>query len=172
MKQRVKQKWKFAILFNRPISEQSEVWQWNTNCYSFQRYYVSLKTYPLPYLGLIFYELEIFLLKLLGRNYRQISFKFSFKNNFYNKILFLILKTACLLILNKFKYLYLLVIYKFECESYKYNYIGSTMKQSKVRFRQHLGISPRTNRPTTLSHSPPWQYCEEKITPFNYQIFL
>ena len=36
----------------------------------------------LPYLGQISHELEIFLLKLLGRNYPQISFKFSFKNNF------------------------------------------------------------------------------------------
>ena len=34
----------------------------------------------LPYLGQISHELEIFLLKLLGRNYPQISFKFSFKN--------------------------------------------------------------------------------------------
>ena len=40
------------------------------------------------------------------------------------------------------------IIYKFECESCKDSYIGSTMKQSKVRFCQHLGISPRTNRPT------------------------
>ena len=40
------------------------------------------------------------------------------------------------------------IIYKFECESCKDFYIGSTMKQSKVCFCQHLGISHRTIRPT------------------------
>ena len=35
----------------------------------------------LPNLGQISHELESFLLKLLGRDYPQISFKFSFMNN-------------------------------------------------------------------------------------------
>ena len=67
------------------------------------------------------------------------------------------------------------IIYKFECESCKDYYIGSTMKQSKVRFCQHLGISPRTNRPTTLSHSSPRQHCEEKghaFPLFNFSILV
>ena len=51
---------------------------------------------------------------------------------------------------------------KNECQFCKDYYIGSTMKQSKVRFCQHLGISPRTNLPTALSHSSLRQHCEEK----------
>ena len=42
----------------------------------------------LPYLGQISHELQFFLLKLLGRNYPQISFTFSFKNNFTIKCFF------------------------------------------------------------------------------------
>ena len=62
-------------------------------------------------------------------------------------------------------------IYKFECEFCKDYYIGSTMKQSKVCFCQHLGISPCTNRPTTLSHSSPRQHCEEKNHHFQQSNF-
>ena len=45
------------------------------------------------------------------------------------------------------------------------------MKQSKVRFCQHLGISPRTNRPTSVSHSSPRQHCEGKNHPFQLSNF-
>ena len=102
----------------------------------------------------------------MGRIYPQISFKFSFKNNFTIKSIFNYKDRMPAELCSR-------IIYKFECESCKDSYIGSTMKQSKVRFCQHLGISPRTNRPTTVSHSSPRQHCEEKSHPFqlsNYSI--
>ena len=42
------------------------------------------------------------------------------------------------------------------------SYIGSTTKQSRIRFFQHLGKSPRTNRPVTVpTHSTPRNHCHE-----------
>ena len=42
------------------------------------------------------------------------------------------------------------------------SYIGSTTKQSRIRFFQHLGKSPRTNRPVTVpAHSTPRNHCHE-----------
>ena len=75
----------------------------------------------LPYLGQISHELEFFLLKLLGRNYPQISFKFSLKNNFTIKSFFNYKDRMPAELCSR-------IIYKFECESCKDYYIGSTMK--------------------------------------------
>ena len=118
----------------------------------------------LPYLVQISHELEFFLLNLLGRNYPQISYKFSSKNNFTIKSFFNYKDRMPAELCSR-------IIYKFECESCKDSYIGSTMKQSKVRFCEHLSISPRTNRPTTVSHSSPRQHCEEKNHPFQLSNF-
>ena len=54
------------------------------------------------------------------------------------------------------------IIYKFSCGSCQGSYIGSTTKQSRIRFFQHLGKSPRTNRPVTVpAHSTPRNHCHE-----------
>ena len=54
------------------------------------------------------------------------------------------------------------IIYKFSCKSCQGSYIGSTTKQSRIRFFQHLGKSPRTNRPVTVpAHSTPRNHCHE-----------
>ena len=39
------------------------------------------------------------------------------------------------------------IIYRYTCDACQASYIGSTMKQAKVRFSQHLGISHRTSLP-------------------------
>ena len=39
------------------------------------------------------------------------------------------------------------IIYKYICDACQASYIGSTVKQSKVRFFQHMGVSHRTSLP-------------------------
>ena len=70
-------------------------------------------------------------------------------------LLSLNLKTPCLLSCAQ-------ILYKFSCRSCQGSYIGSTTKQSRIRFFQHLGKSPRTNRPVTVpAHSTPRNHCHE-----------
>ena len=65
------------------------------------------------------------------------------------------------------------IIYKLKCESCKDYYIGSTMKQSKVRFFFFFFFfCGCTNHPTALSHSSPRQHCEEKNHPFQLSNFF
>ena len=45
------------------------------------------------------------------------------------------------------------IIYKYTCETCQASYVGSSTKQAKFRFSQHLGISPRTMLPLS---SPPF----------------
>ena len=123
-------------------------------------FYVSL-----PYLGPISHEMERFFLKVLNPSYPQISFKFSFKNKFQLKSFFNF-KDRLPADLRSH------IIYEFQCESCQDSYIGSTTKQAKVRFSQHLGVSPRTDRHVTSpSHSSPRQHCENKNHPFKYSNF-
>ena len=117
-------------------------------------FYVSL-----PYLGPISHEMERFFLKVLTPSYPQISFEFSFKNKFQRKFFF---NFKDLLPADLRSH----IIYEFQCESCQDSYIGNTTKQAKVRFSQHLGISPRTDRyVTSPSHSSPRQHCENKKSP-------
>ena len=109
--------------------------------------------------------MERFFLKVLNPSYPQISFKFSFKNKFQLKSFFNF-KDRLPADLRSH------IIYEFQCESCQDSYIGSTTKQAKVRFSQHLGISPRTDRHVTSpSHSSPRQHCENKNHPFKYSNF-
>ena len=43
------------------------------------------------------------------------------------------------------------IIYKYKCETCNILYIDSSIKQSKTRFTQHLGVSFRTNRQLSKS---------------------
>lgn len=120
---------------------------------------------PLPYIGPQSCTFEKDLKNILNRSYPQCDFHFSFTNTFTIGSLF------------KFKDnlpadLCSLIIYKYQCESCQDFYIGSTKMQSKVRFCQHLGISPRTNRHVTSPlHSTPRIHCENNSHPFKYSNF-
>ena len=60
-------------------------------------------------------------------------------------------------------------IYKFTCDSYRESYIGSTRKQAKIRFCQHLAISPRSDNPVTVpQHSAPRDHCDSNSHPFKF----
>ena len=109
----------------------------------------------LPYFGPLTHDLGKQLNVVLSPCYPQINFKFCFKNNYRISSFF------------EFKdslpaELCANIIYKFSCGSCQGSYIGSTTKQSRIRFFQHLGKSPRTNRPVTVpAHSTPRNHCHE-----------
>jgi hypothetical protein len=64
------------------------------------------------------------------------------------------------------------IIYKFSCETCKSFYLGSSTKQFKIRYSQHLGTSFRTGRPlATPSYSAPRNHCENKHHPFSKDNF-
>ena len=97
----------------------------------------------LPYLGNYFCEdFSKFIRKKLSTSYPQIDFRFVFVNSFQIGSFFKIkehlpddLRSG--------------IIYKYTCDACQASYIGSTLKQSKVRFFQHIGISHRTHQPLT-----------------------
>ena len=54
------------------------------------------------------------------------------------------------------------IIYKYSCDSCQGTYIGSSIKQAKVRFHQHFGLSHRTSYPLTNPvHSNIRNHCLE-----------
>ena len=118
-----------------------------------------------PYFGPSSFELSKKLTKILSHSYPQIEFNFCFKNNFSIKSLF------------KYKdslpdELCSNIIYKFSCGTCQGSYIGSTTKQSRIRFFQHLGMSPRTNRPVSCpTHSSPKNHCHNNNHPFSINQF-
>ena len=109
----------------------------------------------LPYFGPLTHDLGNQLNAVLSPCYPQINFKFCFKNN-YRIFSFFKFKDSlpAELCAN--------IIYKFSCGSCQGSYIGSTTKQARIRFFQHLGKSPRTNRPVIVpAHSTPRNHCHE-----------
>ena len=116
----------------------------------------------LPNLGQIFHELESFLLKLLGRDYPQISFKFSFMNN--NVILqwnpSLIILTACLPSCAAVSFI-----------NWNANLAKITISGVQWSSQKFFFFCGCTNHPTALSHSSPRQHCEEKNHPFQLSNF-
>ena len=125
-----------------------------------QQIYISL-----PFFGAPSLTLSKNLTRILSKSYPQIDFKFTFQNNFT--------------IASFFKYkdslpaeLCSSVIYKYSCGTCHGSYIGSTTKQARIRFYQHLSRSPRTNRPvTSQSHSSPRNHCETNNHPFSLSDF-
>ena len=119
----------------------------------------------LPYFGPLTHDLDKQLNAVLSPCYPQINFKFCFKNNYRISSFF------------KFKdslpaELCANIIYKFSCGSCQGSYIGSTTKQSRIRFFQHLGKSPRTNRPVTVpAHSTSRNHCHENDHPLSLNDF-
>lgn len=119
----------------------------------------------LPFLGPPSIKFSKFLMKLLNENYPQIQFKIAFNNSFKINSFF------------KFKdklpdSLCSCVIYKYTCGACQATYIGSTAKQSKIRFSQHLGISHRTGQHlNSVTHSAPRDHCDSNDHPFLIEHF-
>ena len=119
----------------------------------------------LPFFGLLSDELAVFLKEILPEYYPQINFNLCFKNSFT--------------IASFFNYKDRLpadlcsnVIYEYTCGTCNSSYIGSTTKQSKIRFYQHKGISHRTSRPlSNPQHSSPRIHCEQQNHPFSIKDF-
>ena len=118
----------------------------------------------LPYFGPLTRNLGKQLNAVPSPCYPQINIKFCFKNNYIISSFF------------KFKdslpaELCANIIYKFSYGSYQGSYIGSTTKQSRISFFfQHLGKTPRTNRPVTVPLIPPLEIIAMKMIinfPFN-----
>ena len=61
------------------------------------------------------------------------------------------------------------VIYKFECESCKALYIGSTTRQLKCRAYEHLGTSVRSGNPLAV---PPFSSIREHRDKFGHQFSI
>ena len=119
----------------------------------------------LPFLGPPSQQIVKYLKKILPFYYPYIDFKFSLKN-------FKQIKSF-------FRYKDLLpdvlrsnIIYKYTCDACQGIYIGSTSKQSKIRFTQHLGISFRTNIPlNSPMHSTIRQHCHDHKHQINMNNF-
>ena len=117
-----------------------------------------------PYFRPSSFELSEKLTKILSHSYPQIEFNFCFKNNFSIK--------------SSFKYKDSLpdelcsIIYKFSCGTCQGFFIGSTTKQSRICFYQHLGISPQIIRPVSCpTHSSPRNHCHNNNYPFSINQF-
>ena len=93
----------------------------------------------LPYLGPPSHKLAKHLGNVLSSYYAHIDFKFSFKNKFQIQSFFPYKDKLHVDLQSN-------IIYKYRCDTCNGIYIGSSIKQSKIRFTQHLGISFRTNR--------------------------
>ena len=125
-----------------------------------QLIYVSL-----PYFGTKSELLASDLKSILNLSYPQIEFKFAFNSTHKIGSFF------------KFKdripaSLCSNIVYKYKCNSCQEFYIGSTTKQSKIRFCQHLSISPRTNNPLISSpHSTPREHAYNNSHPFRLDDF-
>jgi hypothetical protein len=119
----------------------------------------------LPYIGQQSYDMIKYFKNILANYYPQVNFQFVLVNPFSIKSLF------------RFKdklpiELHANIIYKFTCETCKSFYIGSSTKQFKIRYSQHLGTSFRTGRPlTTPNHSSPRIHCEKEQHPFSKNNF-
>ena len=114
----------------------------------------------LLYFGPLTDDLDKQLNAVLSPCYPQINFKFYFKNNYRISSFF------------KFKdslpaELCANIIYKFSCGSCQGSYIGSTTKQSRIRFFQHLGKSPVT----VPAHSTSRNHCHENDHPLSLNDF-
>ena len=59
------------------------------------------------------------------------------------------------------------IVYKYTCDTCQASYVGSSTKQAKVRFSQHLGISPRTMLPL---NSPPFSSIRNHCYDQNHRI--
>jgi hypothetical protein len=119
----------------------------------------------LPFLGPPSSKIVNYLKQILPTYYPQIEFKFSLKNNFKIQSYFRYKDTLPVDLRSNF-------IYKYTCGSCHESYIGSSVKQTKVRFTQHLGTSFRTNRPLTVRQlSTPRNHAEHSNHPILYEHF-
>ena len=101
----------------------------------------------------------------LANAYPQIEFKFCFKNSFKISSSFRFKDKL-------FASLCSTIIHEFTCDSCQESYIGSTRKQAKIRFCQHLAIYPRTDNPVTVpQHSAPRDLCHSNSHPFKCNNF-
>jgi len=122
-----------------------------------EKFYISL-----PFIGPPSCKFVKHFQRILPRYYPQINFKFSLKNSFRIRSL----------LNHKDKLPAELrsdIIYQYTCGICHDSYIGSSSKQSKIRFHQHLGRSFRTNNPlTSPSISSPRNHSENNDHPLKY----
>ena len=59
------------------------------------------------------------------------------------------------------------IVYKYTCDTCQASYIGSSTKQAKFRFSQHIGISPRTMLPL---NSPPFSSIRNHCSDLDHRI--
>ena len=123
-------------------------------------HYVSL-----PYLGPPLVKLVKYLKNVLQRYYPQVEFKFSLSNSlkiksffYYKDHLPLDLRSG--------------IVYKYTCGICNDSYIGSSIKQARVRFSQHHGFSFITSRPISCpTNSSIQDHCNSKDHMFKYEYF-
>ena len=99
-----------------------------------------------PYLGPPSVKLVKYLKNVLQQYFPQVEFKFSLSNSFKIKYFFnykdhlpLDLRSG--------------IVYKYTCGICKDSYIGSSIKQARVRFSHHHGFSFRTGRPLSCQQT-------------------
>ena len=118
-----------------------------------------------PYLGPPSHKISSYLKNALASHYPHVDFKFCFKNNFQMKSLFKYKDLVPFDLRSK-------IIYKYKCETCNGFYIGSSIKQAKIRFTQHLGISFRTGRHLSKPmHSTPRLHSETEDHSISYNHF-
>ena len=59
------------------------------------------------------------------------------------------------------------IVYKYTCDTCQASYVGSSTKQAKFQFSQHIGISPRTMLPL---NSPPFSSIRNHCSDLDHRI--
>ena len=102
---------------------------------------------------------------ILNKNHPYLDFRFALVNSFKIKSFFQYKDQLTVDLCSN-------IIYRYTCGTCNSSYIGSTIKQSKIRFCQHIGISHRTNKPiSSLSHSSIRAHCHENSHPLKIDEF-
>ena len=96
-----------------------------------------------PYFGLRSMKLEKDINSLVSKYYPQLIVKFAFTNSYKIKSLLPNAKESLPVDLQS------KIIYLYQCGACNGTYIGCSIRLLRVRICEHLGISPRTNRPIT-----------------------
>ena len=119
----------------------------------------------LPYLGPPSHKMAKNIKNALSHYYSYIDFKFTFRNNFQIKSFFRYKDKIPTDLQSN-------IIYKYKCETCNSFYIGSSIKQAKVRFTQHLGTSFRTGRHLSKPmYSAPRNHSETSNHKISYNNF-
>ena len=120
----------------------------------------NIKYISLPFYGHISFTIRKELTKLLQEYYPQIDFRFIFTNKHTLGSYFHVKDRLPSPLCSN-------IIYQFSCSSCKARYIGSSIRNFKIRILEHKGLSFRTLRP--LSKAPHSEIHEHAIS-HNHEI--